>query len=308
MIDARQFTAANLNGSFELEWPHMHNTENVICKWYDELGIERSTFDLIQVIDENNIVLRCGEAITGTHRLVMEYQDAGAATAGRRLFELGTTADPSPTLRIPLGKASTPASNMTLSALLIWLMTKLGFLKVASNLSDLQSAAAARANLSVYSQSQVDSGLAGKASLYQAGSGAVLGINNTSIYNPVSAYQPATLRNVRNAGKRMLWAAACASDGTAGASFFLNSDVIDVGTTSMVKNSIGKYTIVHNLGHINYHVTGQAVGGISGFNKNIGKILISANSFTIYIGDDSGLGDSNFEFELYDYFTYTQDE
>src|SRR5512136_2843137 len=96
-LDTRIFTSGNLNGSYQLEWPHGHNTENILVKWYDDLGIERSTFDLLQVVDANNITLNCGEAITGQHKLVMYYETAGATYEGRRLFELSTTAAPGDT-------------------------------------------------------------------------------------------------------------------------------------------------------------------------------------------------------------------
>jgi hypothetical protein len=208
-------------------------------------------------------------------------------------------------LRIALGKSATPASNITLTAFLAWLMTKLGFLKITNNLSDVNNKVTARANLGVYSTSQVDTELAKKAALYQAGTGAVLGVANTSIFNPTSNYHPATLRNVKNIGHRSLLAGVVTSAGVWSATSFLNSDVLSLGSISSARQSTGVYRIAHNYGDTTYKVFGSALGTHSAHFACINK---QANYFDIYIWDNDSLDDQDFEFEMYDFFTYTADE
>lgn len=306
MIHKKTFVNAELNASYQLEYTHNLGTTSVFPKWYDENGVERMTSDLFQVVDDNNVILTTNEVITGTHTLLLMYEAAGETTTGRRLFELSTTTDPSETLRLALGKASTPASNITLTAFLAWLLTKLGFLKVALNLSDLNNVATARANLAVYSTSQVDASLAAKATLYQAGSGSVLGVNNTSIYNPASNYNPATLRNIKNLGMRMLLAGNVSSTGASAYEHFRNSDIIG-SAFSVSRTATGRYTVTHNLGTTNYYVVGETLGATA-VNAGIGKINKAADSFQIAIGDDGGLVDTDFNFFMFDLNTYTADE
>jgi len=307
MIHKKTFVNAELNGSYQLEYQHNLGTQDVVPSWKDNDGIHRAIGDLFQVIDDNNIILSCNEIISGTHTLYLEYDEAGVTASGRRLFELSTTADPALTLRLALGKAATPASNITLGAFLTWLLAKLSFLKVHSNLSDLQNVATARANLVVYSQAQVNAYLAQKAALFQAGSGGVLGVANTSIYNPTSNYHPATLRNIKNLGLRMLCSAAISSAGTWSSTKFLNTDILDLGDLASSRTGTGIYRITHEIGHTNYHVIGQSVGS-TGPAVGIAKINKQNDYFDIHFGDDSSLNDTDFEFFMFDFNTYTADE
>jgi hypothetical protein len=112
-----------------------------------------------------------------------------------RLFEQSDNNDPDLTNRIAFGKAGTATGNMSFTNFLAWLLTKLGFLKTASNLSDLASASTARSNLGVYSTSQVDSALNGKANIYPASGGAIK-TNNTISFTPSASYHPATKKYV----------------------------------------------------------------------------------------------------------------
>lgn len=77
----------------------------------------------------------------------------------RRLFEIGTTQDPTDSDRFAYGRASNASKNITWLALKALLNSVLTFLKPSNNLSDLIDPAAARTNLSVYSITQVDSAL-----------------------------------------------------------------------------------------------------------------------------------------------------
>lgn len=307
MIHKKTFVNANLNASHQLEYAHNLGTQDIVPAWKDENGITRTIGDLFQVIDDNNIILSCNEVISGTHTLYISYDEAGVTASGRRLFELTTTTDPNTTLRLALGKAATPATNITLSALLAWLLTKLGFLKVTSNLSDLNDEAIARSNLNVYSQAQVDALIALKATLYQAGSGGVLGVANTSIFNPTTNYHPATLRNVKNSGIRLLCAAYVTSAGAWSSPKFLNTDQLNIGDLTSERLSTGHYKITHNKGDTNYSVIGTAYGSAQ-MTVGTTKVNRQANYFEICCGDDSSSNDSDFEFYMFDFFTYTPDE
>lgn len=307
MIHKKTFVNAELNASYQLEYTHNLGTTSIIAKWYDENGVERMTSDLFQIVDDNNVILTTNEVLTGTHTLLLMYEAAGETTTGRRLFELSTTTDPSETLRLALGKASTPASNITLTAFLAWLLTKLGFLKVASNLSDLNNAATARANLSVYSTSQVDASLAAKASLYQSGSGGVLGVNNTSIYNPASNYNPATYRNVKNLGMKMLCAGFVSSSAGTATEYFRNSDVLAGPFAASNEAGSGHYRITHNKGNTSYYVFFIPVGA-TGVTIKPCMLTKTANYFDLYFADDVSGNDTDFEFFMFDLNAYTADE
>lgn len=113
----------------------------------------------------------------------------------RRLFEQTENANPALTKRLAFGKASEVTENITLTDFIAWLMTKLGFLKTANNLSDLANASTARDNLGVYSETEVDSLLSTKAELYPEAGGA-LGSTNTTVFNPAANYHPATKKYV----------------------------------------------------------------------------------------------------------------
>lgn len=306
MIYKKTFTGADLNASYQLVLTHNLGTSDIIPSWKDENGIYRTIGDLVQIVDDNNIMLSCNEAIAGTHTLYLSYNEAGTSTAGRRLFELSAVTDPVETMRLPLGKASTPAVNITLTAFLAWLMTKLGFLKVASNLSDLQSAASARSNLSVYSQKQVDDAVALKATLYQAASGSVLGVNNASVYNPVSNYNPATLRNVKNIGFKLLLAGSVAADGTAGLESFRNSNVLS-GRFTAERTATGSYKVSHNLHNTDYMVFTVTTGTTQ---NAIGttKIYKYADYFYQHSADDSSLNDAAFDFFIVQFNPYSPNE
>lgn len=73
-----------------------------------------------------------------------------------KLFEQTENTNPALTMRVAFGKVATTTENMTLQNFVTWLLGKLAFLKVASNLSDLANPATARTNLSVYSKAEVD--------------------------------------------------------------------------------------------------------------------------------------------------------
>ena len=79
-----------------------------------------------------------------------------------RLFERTINNDPSTSKRIAFGAAGVVTETMTLASFLNWLLTNLGFLKITSNLSDLNNVATARTNLGVYSKGETDTLLLAK--------------------------------------------------------------------------------------------------------------------------------------------------
>src|SRR5512147_2482779 len=117
-IAKRTFTNANLDGSYRLVWNHNLNTTDVIPTLYDNDLIQGITSDLFALGDAtgadkpNNITLSMGGPITGTWTLLMNYVSAGESGAGRRAFELSTTATPTDDMRVIIGKEATPSLNM----------------------------------------------------------------------------------------------------------------------------------------------------------------------------------------------------
>lgn len=199
MINKKLFTNADLNGSYQLVYTHNLNTQDLIPTLYDSVGLQTITADSFALGDEtgnnkdNIVTLSLNNPITGTWKLLLSYQSGSETTSGRRAFEFatGTPADDS---RLVYGKAGTPSLNITFTALYALLLSKLGFLKKDENLNDLPDKSQARTNLGVYETTAVDNALAQKATLYQASSGAVLGVANTAVYEPTSDYHPVTKR------------------------------------------------------------------------------------------------------------------
>jgi hypothetical protein len=197
MINKKTFTNADLNGAYQLVYTHNLNTEDLIPMLYDDVGLQAITADNFSLGDEtgvntfNAVTLSLNNPITGTWRLLLNYQAGSETSTGRRAFELstGTPADDS---RLIFGKAATPSLNITFTSLYAFLLGKLAFLKTALNLSDLPDKVQSRTNLDVYSTTEMNNALAAKATLREAGSGSVLGEANGSIYKPSSAYNPAT--------------------------------------------------------------------------------------------------------------------
>lgn len=308
MIYKAAFTNDDLDMDYQLLVTHNLGTSDIVPAWKDDSGKYRIIGDLIQVIDDNNVMLSCNEPITGTHYLYLSYEGSGTTTEGRRAFELSTTEDPADTMRLIMGKLSTPAVNMTISAFLTWIYGKLGFLKTTNNLSDLENKGSARSNLSVYSQAQVDSALGMKATLYQSGSGSVLGVNNTSVYNPSSKYNPATLRNVNNVGLTLLLIGRVARDASSAFEYYRNTNVLS-GGFSATRLATGKYQITHNYNanDSQYMVVANSVDDAYPTIK-VGAIEKYANYFIINLADDAYRNDGYFEFMLFAINSYQPNE
>ena len=190
------FTNDDLDSNFEVELMHGKNTGNVILSWVDENNIDRTTTDVFTILDANTIKLSCGSSVTGTQTVVVCYDDILSIT-GRKLFGLANLPSPyDQTYRLALGKENAPSVNVSLQNFLTWLTSMLPFMKGRNNLSDVTSQGAARSNLSVYSRVEVDARVFPKLDAYSSGMGGGLGCYNTSLYTPVSAYNPATKKYV----------------------------------------------------------------------------------------------------------------
>lgn len=193
MIDKKLFTNSDLVGGV-LTYNHNKGRSDVIPSWFDENGVERSTFDLFTIVDANTVTLATG-TITGTHKLILKY-DANKGSVD--VFSLPENNNPDPTNRLVYGKEGTPSKTISFNSLTTWMQSKLGFLKVSENLNDLNNKVVARESIGVYSKEFINSELNKKASLLQTGSGAALGINNEAVYvpDPDKPYNPATVNFV----------------------------------------------------------------------------------------------------------------
>lgn len=68
------------------------------------------------------------------------------------------------------------------------------------------------------------------------------------------------------------------------------------GTFTSSRIAAGRYLITHNLGTLNYGVTG---GGIDEGNKKVGMEVKSSNSCEVRVSDDESLNDADFSFQIF---------
>jgi hypothetical protein len=242
----KTYTNADLNASFQLVWTHNLNTEDIIPVLYDESGIQVITSDNFWLGDEtgadkpNKITLTHSGAITGTWKLLLSYEGTSVAS-GRKLFEL-TQATPTDDMVLAAGKTLTPSINITFTNLYALLLTKLGFLKTASNLSDLPNVETARTNLGTYSTTEIDAAVGAKATLLQAGSGSVIGVANTAVYTPSANYHPSTKKYVDD---KILYMGSVTAAGVV-------TKMVGSITTITAAYTGGEMVLTHNYGSTAY--------------------------------------------------------
>jgi len=205
-IKQKLFSQADLNGTNQLIYTHNLNTGLYVPVLYDGDGLKQKDTEFwFNKGDENGdsqttiCTVSFTDPIVGEYELLLEYTSSGESGGGRRAFEMAENNSPDDSMRLIGGKADTPSFNITFANLYVWLLGKLGFLKISENLNDLANKATARGNLGVYSSTEVNNALSGKASLYQTLSGAVLGVANTAVYTPTAQYHPAVLKTVTDA-------------------------------------------------------------------------------------------------------------
>jgi hypothetical protein len=302
MINKKTFTNADLNGSYQLIYTHNLNTQDLIPMLFDNYSIQAITADNFALGDENGnnkdnkVTLSLNNPITGTWKLLLSYQGASETSTGRRAFELLENNSPSDDNRVLLGKAATPSFNITLANLYALLLAKLGFLKKAENLNDLLDKSQARTNLGVYSISDVDAAVNGKATLYQAASGAVLGVSNTAIYTPTLPYHPST-KNYSDSvlpDQLFLTRAIFGAFNAAGTTIDIWKGTL---TASVSHLGTGWYRITHNIGHYNYIVLGVGTthSPFASVRTNENK---APTTVDIVVSDDASANDSDINFTI----------
>lgn len=206
-----------------------------------------------------------------------------------RIFEQSES-DPELEGRIATGRAGHATINTTMTNFLIWLNARLNFLKKASNLSDLDDVPTARANLSVYSKSELDASLnlkAAKSNVIEKGT--------ATSYTPTNAKDPVNKGYVDSLSMIPLVWAGVPALGTS-IDFQYGSK-----TVTAARPATGTYTITHNIGHTNYHViaTPTVATDVTGTAK-ASQIYYASNSFTITFANDVTSDDVDFRFIILD--------
>lgn len=144
------FTNTDLDGSFVFTWTHGLNTQVLDVSWYDELNEKRDSPSIITIIDNNNVSIACGGAISGTHTIKVKY-DSTLALTGRRLYELSIDNSPVNSDRLSFGQSGSTTRNIELSSFRSYLEGNLSFADTV--LSNIDTATS-RSNLSVYAKSE----------------------------------------------------------------------------------------------------------------------------------------------------------
>jgi hypothetical protein len=282
MITKQTFENGDLNVDYQFVYNHNKNSQDFVPSLKDPDGKFVNIADLIATGDatgndkDNYVTVSMNDPITGTWTLYLYFDEAGAAATGRRAFELSENNDPSDDFRLILGKEDTPSINIDLDHFYTLLESVLGFLKIADNLSDLSNNVAARTNLGVYSSAQVDAALALKASLLQAGSGAAMGVYNTSPVNPSAPYHPATKLYVDTSGGGRL-VTGTVNIGDIGGGGFADFDIsfANIGTTSyIVLGSVENEIADNTSSHIMWNIR-QSTISATGF-----KLCVRAAGFS----------------------------
>jgi len=294
--------------TYQLLVPHGLDKTDLIVKWYDPEGFEQNLNGILQVVDSNNLIVNCNDVIAaGDHRLQIYYEQTLTGSS-KRLFELGAETSILDTMRFALGKALTPAINVTWGTLKTLLYNALPFAKTSNNLSDM-NASACRTTLGVYSTVAVDNELHLKTDAYEAPGAGVdakaLSTINTLKFLPSAAYHPATFASVTNMGFKMIYAGSVSTGGVL-TTIEKNTDVL-TGALSGTKPSTGIYEISHTLNSTSYFVVPISKTTGSPDIINPGQVKIELNKVTFSMGNNSGYADSAFDFFMFQIPAYIAD-
>lgn len=152
--------------------------------------------------------------------------------ADKKIFEL-TTGTPTTDYRFAFGKVGFPSLNIAVTDFLTWLNGALSFLKPSSNLGDLADKPTSRTNLEVYSTTETDNLVDGKADVYSDSAlDGALKANNTSSYTPTLDYHPATKKYVDDNGGDLLTKGSTLLGDIPAGTTPITVNINDVGTTS----------------------------------------------------------------------------
>lgn len=279
MIHKKLFTTADLDASYVLTYQHNLNNEDIIVKWYDADGYEQILVGLLRIVDVNTIELNCGGDITGTHKLLISYETT-VELAGENLFGLDLKeTEPESDARVAIGFPLSKAYNLRWSKFKQVLQAGLDYcLRDGSNLTATNKPQF-RSNLGVYSTSQVDTAVASKATLLQAGSGYAIGTANNMEYNPTQNYHPATLKAIIDRVPTLYFAGTVTA---AGVWTKLKGSGAGYGTS---KETTGHYLFSHMFNSLNYIVVVQATSiGDQSFivAKGLNNFIVHAQHRTDY--------------------------
>lgn len=209
MITTYNFTSdsQDIEGNYVLT--HNLGTTNILPAWQDDNGAYQLLAGLchfgdVEGNDQNNkMTFMIGSPVTGTNTILLQYLSANETLATKRIFEqVATEIEPENTDRLVLGKAGKPAFNLEWQKMKNILVTALGsaYFRLTNYFSELDSQAkkdSACNNLGVYTKTIIDNKLILKADLYQANSGASVGIGNTLSYSITpNSHNPATAKYV----------------------------------------------------------------------------------------------------------------
>ncbi len=118
--------------------------------------------------------------------------------AEQNLFGLGINNNPDTTKRLAYGKLGAVDENITIAEFFNLVKNAIGALLAVNNLDELPNKAEARANLSVYSITQINNLLASFATILDDGTGPVVGINHEREWAITSPFQPVHKQFVEN--------------------------------------------------------------------------------------------------------------
>lgn len=157
------FTNDDLDLDYKATFTHIRDTQNLTLNWIDEEKIIRSTGDVFQTVDNSTFYLYCGGPITGTHKVVMLFDDT-LQIQGRKLFNLDLVPSTPLDYRLALGYPGVADKNILISDFIEDVAdaaaSQGGLLKADQYLGEiaalgLAAKESARTNISTYSRQEI---------------------------------------------------------------------------------------------------------------------------------------------------------